>query len=77
MHYQVSSTYKYSINFLKKNLLVTNIQSPNKHGTLSLPEYIIHYGSASIQLSGRGGLMLDVNTITIIKRTDLFVNITK
>ena len=42
MHYQVSSTYKYSINFLKKNLLVTNIQSPNKHGTLSLPEYILH-----------------------------------
>ena len=57
MHYQVSSTYKYSINFLKKNLLVTNIQSPNKHGTLSLPEYIIQYGSASIQLSGRGGPM--------------------
>ena len=57
MHYQVSSTYKYSINFLKKNLLAINIQSPNKHGTLSLPEYIIQYGSASIQLSGRGGLM--------------------
>lgn len=57
MHYQVSSTYKYSINFLKKNLLVTNIQSPNKHGTLSLSEYIIQYGSVSIQLSGRGGLM--------------------
>ena len=57
MHYQVSSTYKYSINFLKKNLLAINIQSPNKHGTLSLPEYTIQYGSASIQLSGRGGLM--------------------